>query len=142
MAGPQFLTPRPVSLSTPAKRFTLAQANRALPLVRRIVQDIVKTHEKISNLQAALAAAKPKDQPKLQTEVDQSVEILQNYVEELHEVGVDLKDYQMGLVDFIGRHQGHDVCLCWKLGEEQIGYWHELHIGFAGRQPVSLLQED
>ncbi|MGA3068494.1 MAG: DUF2203 domain-containing protein [Tepidisphaeraceae bacterium] len=142
MPGPQFLTPRPVSLSTPAKRFTLAQANRALPLVRRIVQDIVKIHEKIAAQQTALAAAKPKDQPKIQTEIDRDVEQLQNYVDELHEIGVDLKDYQMGLVDFIGRHQGHDVCLCWKLGEDQIAYWHELQTGFAGRQPTSLLQED
>jgi len=142
MAGPQFLTPRPVSQSTPAKRFTLAQANRALPLVKRIVQDIVKTHEKVAALQAALAAAKPKDQPKLQSELDHDIEQLQNYVDELHEIGVDLKDSQIGLVDFIGRHQGHDVCLCWKLGEEQIAYWHEVQTGFAGRQPTSLLQED
>jgi hypothetical protein len=142
MAGPQFLTPRPVSLSTPAKRFTLAQANRALPLVRRIVQDIVKTHEKVAALQAELAATKSKEQPKLQTELDRHVEQLQAYVDELHEIGVDIKDYQMGLVDFIGRHQGHDVCLCWKLGEDQIAFWHELQTGFAGRQPTSQLQED
>ena len=48
----------------------------------------------------------------------------------------------MGLVDFIGRHQGRDVYLCWKLGEAAIAYWHELQTGFAGRQPVSSLQED
>ena len=41
-----------------------------------------------------------------------------------------------GLVDFIGRHEGRDVYLCWKLGEERITHWHELNAGFAGRKPV------
>ena len=50
--------------------------------------------------------------------------------------------YRESLVDFIGRHRGHDVCLCWKLGEETIGYWLEIQTGFAGRQPVSVLEED
>ncbi len=142
MAGPQFLTPKSVSPSRPAKRFTLAQANSALPLVKRVVADIVKTHQQIDSLQSSLAMANAKDQPKIQPELDRAVEHLQAYVDELQNVGCDLKDYQMGLVDFLGRHRGHDVSLCWKLGEERIGYWHELHTGFAGRQPVSILEEE
>jgi hypothetical protein len=142
MAGPQFITPKSVLPSRSTKRFKLAEANRALPLVRRIVADIVKVHEQITSLQTALEAAKPKDQPALQSQLDRAVEHLHNYVEELHEVGCDLKDYQIGLVDFIGSHRGHDVCLCWKLGEESIAYWHEIQTGFAGRQPVSILEEN
>jgi hypothetical protein len=142
MPGPQFLTPKPVSASTHPRRFTLAQANRSLPLVKRIVGDIVRTHEKVTALQAALTDAKPKAQPPIQTDLDKTIEQLQNYVDELHEIGVDLKDFQMGLVDFLGRHQGRDVSLCWKLGEPAIAYWHELQTGFAGRQPVSTLEED
>jgi hypothetical protein len=142
MAGPQFITPKSVKPSRSAKRFTLAEANRSLPLVRRIVSDVVKTHDQITALQTSLDAAKAKDQPTLQTQLDRAVEHLQNYVDELHEVGCDLKDYQMGLIDFIGRHQGHDVCLCWKLGEESVAYWHEIQTGFAGRQPVSILEEN
>jgi hypothetical protein len=141
MAGPQFLTPKPISPSSRNRRFTLAEANRALPLVKRIVGDIVKTHEKVAALQVSVEAAKSKDQPDLQKQLDRGMEQLQNYVDELHGLGCDLKDYQIGLVDFLGRHRGHDVCLCWKLGEETIGYWHELQTGFAGRQPVSILEE-
>jgi hypothetical protein len=48
----------------------------------------------------------------------------------------------MGLVDFLGRHKGHDVCLCWKLGEDAIEFWHEIQTGFAGRQPISQLHEE
>jgi hypothetical protein len=142
MAGPRFTAPKSVSPSRASKRFTLAEANRSLPLVRRIVSDIVKTHESITLLQNSLETAKHKDQPAIQTQIELAVEHLQNYVEELHEVGCDLKDFQMGLVDFIGRHRGHDVCLCWKLGEETVAFWHEIQTGFAGRQPISLLEED
>jgi len=142
MAGPQFLTPKPVSLAKSVKRFALAEANRTLPLVQRVVSDIVKTHSLVSNLQIELATAKSKDQPTIQTQLDRAAELLQNYVDELHEIGCEVKDYQMGLVDFLGRHRGHDVCLCWKLGEERILYWLELQTGFAGRQPVSILEED
>lgn len=141
MAGPQFLTPRPPSPPKPGKRFTLAEANRSLPLVRRIVSDIVKTHDLVVTQQAAVVMAKAKDQPALQTRLDKAIEHLQEYVDELHEVGCDLKDYQIGLVDFIGRHHGHDICLCWKLGEAEIAFWHEIQTGFAGRQPVSTLEE-
>jgi hypothetical protein len=107
-----------------------------------VVADIVKTHERITELQSTLESAKHKDQAAVQSRIDATVENLQSYVEELHDIGCDLKDYQIGLVDFIGRHRGHDVCLCWKLGEEKIGYWHEIQTGFAGRQPVSILEED
>jgi hypothetical protein len=142
MAGPQFITPKPVSPSRNTKRFKLAEANRSLPLVRRIVSDIVKMHSEITDLQTHLTTAKAKDQQAIQTRLDKALEHLHNYVDELHEIGCNLKDYQTGLVDFIGRHQGHDVCLCWKLGEETIAYWHEIHTGVAGRQPVSILEEE
>jgi hypothetical protein len=113
-----------------------------LPLVQRIVDDIVKTHGQVTTLQANLASAKQKDQSAKQRELDRAIELLQNYVDELHEVGCELKDYQTGLVDFLGRHRGHDICLCWKLGEDHIAYWHEIQSGFAGRQPVSILEEE
>jgi hypothetical protein len=142
MASPQFLTPRPVTPSHTVKRFTLAEARRTLPLVRRVVSDVVRTHERIANEQAALAAAKPKDQQGLQKDLDRSMERLTNYVDELHSIGCEVKDFQTGLIDFIGCHRGHDVCLCWKLGEETISYWHEVQAGFAGRQPVSVLEEN
>ena len=141
MAGQQFLTPKPVRPSRRSKRFTLAEANRALPLVRRVVEDIVKRHERVTSLQAAVLAALPADRDAAQKDLDHRIEDLQSYVDELREIGCDLKDYQTGLVDFIGRHQGRDVCLCWKLGEQCIEHWHEMHSGFAGRQPVSVLQE-
>ena len=141
MAGPQFFTPRSVSPSRPRRRFTLEQANRTLPLVKRIVADIVRTHADAAKLQQKVERGSKRDQPAIQTQLEAAMHRLEDYVDELSEVGCDLKDYQMGLIDFTGRHQGRDVCLCWRLGEERIFYWHELDTGFAGRQPVSVLQE-
>lgn len=143
MAGPKSSTPKPVRPSRPKRRFTLAQANSTLPLVKRIVGDIVRTHGLVLRCQAELERAPAgKDRSATQLRLDEAVNHLEDYVDELGDVGCELKDYQIGLIDFVGRHQRRDVYLCWKLGEERIGYWHEFAAGYAGRQPVSTLRED
>jgi hypothetical protein len=141
MPGPQFLTPEPVSTPRNHRRFTLEQANRTLPLVKRIVADIVQCHSDITTAQGQLETADASDQAAIQQKLTQSLERLQDYVDELSEIGCELKDFRIGLIDFIGRHDGRDVCLCWKLGEEKIGFWHELKTGFAGRQPIATIRE-
>ena len=141
MAGPQFLTPKPVRPSRPRRRFTLLEANSSLPLVKRIVADIVRTHGEAAKLQQLLERSSAKSQSTTQAALEQAMHRLEDYVDELSEVGCELKDYQMGLIDFTGRHQGRDICLCWKLGEDEIVYWHEMESGFAGRKPVALLKE-
>lgn len=142
MAGSQSASPRPVSPSRPKRRFTLAQANKSLALVRRIVADIVRCHQSVTDLHEELETSKnAREQQALQDRLEGETRHLQEYVDELGEVGCELKDFQTGLIDFIGRHQGRDVYLCWKLGEDKIEYWHELHTGFAGRQAVSTLEE-
>ena len=124
------------------RRFTLAQANSSLPLVRRIVADIVKTHALASSRRDAVEAATGTRETAIaQQALEMAIERLEDLVDELEDVGAELKDYQTGLIDFIGRHEGRDVYLCWKLGEESIGYWHELDAGFAGRKPIALLRE-
>jgi len=140
MAAPQFST----SGTKPSKsrrRFTLQQANKALPLVTRIVRDIVNTHERATQLQAKLEESTGRESA-LQSQLDSALEQLQDYVDELGSIGVELKDYESGLIDFPGRHQGRDIYLCWKLGEEKVTHWHELHSGYAGRQSTSTLEED
>jgi hypothetical protein len=140
MAAPQFST----SATKPSKarrRFTLQQANKALPLVTRIVRDIVNTHERATQLQAKLEESTGRETA-LQSQLDSALEQLQDYVDELGSIGVELKDYESGLIDFPGRHQGRDIYLCWKLGEEKVTHWHELHSGYAGRQSANTLEED
>lgn len=122
--------------------FTVAEANRSLSLVRRIVRDIVNAHQRATQLQAKLEDAAGKEAASLQNQLETSLGDLQEYVDELTGIGVELKDYQTGLIDFPGRHQHRDVYLCWRLGEEKVEHWHELHTGFSGRQPISSLEED
>lgn len=125
------------------KRFSLIEAHRALPLVKRIAEDVVRTHTQARALHAQLARKLSRPtRLDIECQLDRVVTTLQAYVDELSDLGVDLKDYQLGLVDFITLHQGREVCLCWKLGEEQITHWHELEEGFQSRQPVSILQQD
>jgi hypothetical protein len=142
MAAPQFSTFPSRKGKRPRRCFTLKEANRSLPLVNRIVRDIVNAHEQASQLQAKMEEGTPNEAAKLQGQLREILQRLQDYVDELDGIGIELKDYEMGLVDFPAHHRGHDIFLCWKMGEEKIEYWHEVDTGFAGRQPVTTLEEE
>lgn len=128
------------------KYFTLEEANRTLPLVKRIVGDIVeeyrlwKEHVFRYELVAAGSSAErgeTEEQVELRREVDAAAQRITEFVEELSQIGCVFKGFEEGLVDFYAKHEGRDVLLCWKVGESRIEYWHELEAGYAGRQPVS-----
>jgi hypothetical protein len=78
--------------------------------------------------------------PRLPAEIDAAVEAataeLSACIEELTELGVQVKDLDTGLVDFPSFRDGDEVLLCWQLGEDEIAWWHTLDGGFAGRQPL------
>jgi hypothetical protein len=122
------------------KYFTLDEANRALPLVQRIARDIVQTHEQATHLHSQLEHRnRPQQRGDIETSLERAVDRLNDLIDELKEIGCELKDYRMGLIDFVANFQGREIYLCWRLGEETIGHWHELNDGVAGRKPVSLL---
>ena len=142
MAAPQFFTPQRPSRSKSVRRFTLQEANSTLPLVKRIVADIVRVHASATKLRDRIESLTGgKELATTQSELDRTLDQLHDLVNELSAVGAELKDFEVGLIDFVGRHDGHDIYLCWKLGEERITHWHEKDAGFAGRKPVSLLNE-
>lgn len=130
-----------LTLEPDKKVFTLALANRALPYVSRIVDDITSVYARIIELRRG--ADKPGGpDPDAEREYEKTMDRLGELVDELHAVGVELKDFELGLVDFPAIHQGRDVLLCWKRGEQTIDHWHEIDAGLSGRQPVALLVED
>jgi len=135
--------PDDVGIAPRSHVFTLDKANKTLPLVRRIVQDIVTLYREMAAAQERLAPDTldlfEREQLELAA-VKQELE-LEGLIDELTAIGCDLKDANIGLVDFIGRHDGRYFYLCWHLGEEKIEYWHELHAGVGGRCPVSTLRE-
>ena len=127
----------------PGRRFfTLDEANRSLPYVGRIIRDVRNTYQRAVDLQECLDRPTPQDDSeKLHREYETAIEQLNHFVDELQEVGVELKDYDMGLIDFPSMHRGREICLCWKAGEQAVAAWHETDSGFAGRQDVATLKD-
>lgn len=130
---------------TAVKYFTIADANATLPYVRRIVEDIVAEYKNwrdcIFRYEMLAAAAKSEEgesdeQVQLREEVDEIAQRINAFIEELSAVGCVFKGFEGGLVDFHSRLDDRDVFLCWKLGEPEIQFWHEVDSGFAGRQPL------
>lgn len=128
-----------------SRYFTVDEANRTLPLVRRIVADIVRDYrrwrerlhryELVATRDRADAGESPEAES-LRLEVDALAHRINGYVEELSPVGCALKGFEEGLVDFRSRLDDRDILLCWKLGEDVVSHWHELEAGFMGRQPL------
>ena len=124
--------------------FTVEQANRTLPLVIKIVEDVVRQHRRwrdtILELDLAASAATT-DETRARTEaLEQEVLALareiDGYQRELEELGIQLKDRRLGLVDFPSEMGGRKVLLCWRLGELEVQFWHEADAGYAARQPL------
>lgn len=131
-----------------SKQFTIASANRTLPLVRAIVSDIVELYKDVADRERRLRELRPRKRVLSRIPIPKSLsrfalisnvmwEKLQGFVNELHEIGVVFKDPVQGLVDFPARLNGDDVYLCWKLGESEVQFWHSLESGYAGRQPLN-----
>lgn len=69
-------------------------------------------------------------------EAEEARRAVMGMVEELGEQGIEVKGLDEGLVDFPALYQGREVYLCWRLGEPEVAWWHPIHTGAAGRQPV------
>lgn len=126
------------------KLFEVEEANALLPTVRPIVEGIRRAHARLVAFRdAARHAAEGAEQGGggLAPGVGQKyVAALLKVVEkagELDALGVQLKDYARGLIDFPSMRDGRVVLLCWQLGEgDEIEWWHDEESGFAGRQPL------
>src|SRR6478736_1100253 len=115
--------------------FTIDQANAMLPLVRAITTDLAKVAKGVVERRRRLALLtsgrdlKPGDPysdelAQMESELERDAVRLQEYVEELRELGVEPKGAVEGLVDFPCKMDGRVVLLCWKLGEPEVLYWH------------------
>jgi hypothetical protein len=131
----------------PAKLFTIEQANAMLPLVRAITADLANLAREVVDRRHRLAVLtagrdwKPGDPysdelAEIESKLERDAQRLQEYVEELRELGVEPKGAVDGLVDFPSLMDGRIVFLCWKLGESEVTHWHDLEAGFAGRQSL------
>lgn len=132
----------------PARLFTIEQANAMLPLVRAITgdlanlaRDVMQRRHRLSVLTTGreLKSNDPysDELAQMESELERDARKLQEYVDELRELGVEPKGAIEGLVDFPCEMDGHIVYLCWRLGEPEVLFWHDLESGFGGRQPLT-----
>lgn len=122
------------------KYFTLEEANRSLPYVRKVVADLTQCYAHVLEIRHDIEHPHLDQSPEqLESEYEQAMERLGQYVDELNLVGVELKDFEKGLLDFPCLQNGREVLLCWQLGEESIVAWHEVDTGYKGRQHVHTL---
>jgi hypothetical protein len=127
------------------KIFTVDEANRMLPLVSRIAEDIVGTYREVNqSLQAyedekarvAKDSSREGDLRRRDGEVAEVLDRFQGLIQEIEALGGTVKDYEQGFVDFYGEVDGEIVYLCWSRGERSIGHWHRLDEGFAKRKDL------
>jgi hypothetical protein len=127
--------------------FTPAEANSALPEVRVAAERLVALRRRMHALddeQRGLVTSiggngggyAAGDLNAAQGALIALAEEAAACVEELAALGVQVKDLDSGLLDFPSVRDGEPVLLCWRVGEEQVGYWHGLEDGFAGRRPI------
>lgn len=126
--------------------YTVSQANRALPLVSRIVHDIVELYprwrERVGEIEAiaghAGGAGDPDRVRRLEREAQEIAREIDGCIREISQLGLEYRlPLDSGLVDFPGEMNGRSVWLCWRLGEEAVEWWHEHDAGFAGRRPLA-----
>lgn len=125
--------------------FSVAEANRTLPLVRRIVSDLLDDYPRwraaVSHYEVLSGGARADwgETPELlnaRMAVTSLAERINGYLGELSEIGCVFKGFDAGLVDFYSLLEDRLIFLCWRLGEDSIQHWHELDAGFSGRQPL------
>jgi hypothetical protein len=126
------------------KLFSIEEANAVLPLLRQCLERMAEARRTIHRLSPEIRRAQEHADVGGGSEIGavyiEQVIRLQREAQKIQSVGVLVKDYDLGLCDFPHDHNGQVVYLCWRLDEEQIGWWHEVDAGFAGRQPLERLR--
>jgi hypothetical protein len=130
-----------------ARTFTPDEANAALADVRPLVARMVDAKRAFDEAQEQSDDAArsisgngggipPAELAALHEQLEQRATELAAILAELAELGVEVKDLDSGLVDFPSLRDGERVLLCWRLGEDEVAFWHGLEDGFAGRRPL------
>jgi hypothetical protein len=127
------------------RTFTLDEARALLPEVRELAEAMRDRkrafNERARTMKRAGRSAGgnghgPREALSAQTEAERLVQEIQDRVQRLAAIGVEVKGIDEGIVDFPSEREGRVVYLCWRIGEPDILFWHELHAGFRGRQPL------
>ena len=129
------------------RTFTLDEANAAVEQLRPTVERMVEHGRKLVAAQRRQAVLltriagdggdlQPSDLREVAAEIQAEADAIAACAELVNAAGAQIKSLDEGLLDFPSLREGERVLLCWKLGEDEIAYWHGVDEGFAGRKPV------
>ncbi|HSG43410.1 MAG TPA: DUF2203 domain-containing protein [Anaerolineales bacterium] len=120
--------------------FTLYEANQVLKTIRPLMEEVQEIRQKILANQPeawpAIEKSAGNGGNKALSKIVDDFEKLDGLIHKILDTGVQIKDINIGLLDFSAMKDGREVYLCWKYGEDDIAFWHEVDAGYAGRQPI------
>ena len=124
----------------PTRYFTIDEANALLPTLRPMVAALLDARQRIVDAQPelwpVLEKAVGNGGSAKATLVLTDFEIVDKNVKAITALGLEMKDINSGLIDFLAERDGREVYLCWRYNEPRVAHWHDLEAGFAGRKPL------
>lgn len=122
------------------KFFTLLEANEALKIIRPLMEEVMLIRQRILANQPEIWSAVEKSAGNggnpILSKMVLEFEKFDALIHKIQDAGAQIKDINIGLLDFSAQKDGREVYLCWQHGEGDIAYWHEVDAGYAGRQPI------
>jgi hypothetical protein len=121
------------------RHFTRAEANALLPQLTAMLDRLREAKDDLTDTEAheALSEASPSNGGGGEgKQVGVAFLEVRRLLGTIEEAGIVLRDIDRGLVDFPAMLDGREIYLCWELGEDDVGYWHELETGYGGREPL------
>src|SRR5215831_15439286 len=131
-----------------SRTFTLDEAHDLLPVLESLLRTAIEAKQVIESVEAEFHALQQQIHLRggmslnvvhlasRKAQRDKAVQRIKDAMAEIDAIGVQVKDLDIGLLDFPCEVDGHVILLCWKLGERSITHWHGVSEGFAGRKPV------
>jgi hypothetical protein len=124
----------------PDRLFSLSEANHLIPHLEQHLTAVKKGKAVLIHTKDEIKKASKNAQfgggSCMAPHYISALEQINDHLQKIQEMGVLVKDVEMGLCDFPHLHEGRVVYLCWKLGEPEVGRWHEVHSGYASRRPI------
>jgi hypothetical protein len=121
------------------RHFSREEANALLPQLTALLSQLQEARDELTDTEAheALSEAAPTNGGGEQgRQVGVAFLEVRRILETVERAGIVLRDIDRGLVDFPALMDGREVYLCWELGEDEVGYWHDLEGGYGGREPL------
>ena len=131
-----------------SKTFTLSEAQTLLPVLEALLRKAQAAGSRAGELESEMQQLTQRiflsggmhvnvvQAARRRAEREKALQEARDTLDEIDEIGVQVKDLEKGLLDFPCVMEGQTVLLCWKLGEKEIGFWHTTEEGFAGRKPL------